>query len=44
VLWEASRPGSASWATPIIVEAAGKAQIITFGVPWVIAYALTDGT
>jgi outer membrane protein assembly factor BamB len=44
VLWETSRPVSASWATPIVAEAAGKTQIITHGVPWVIAYALADGT
>ena len=44
VLWETSRPVPASWATPIIVEAAGKTQIITLNVPWVIAYSLADGT
>ncbi len=44
VLWERSRPVTASWATPIIVDAAGKTQIITAANPWVIAYALGDGT
>ena len=43
VLWERSRPVPASWATPIVVEAAGKTQIITLANPWVIAYALADG-
>ena len=43
VLWETSRPVPASWATPIIIEAAGKTQIITFSVPWVIAYSVADG-
>jgi outer membrane protein assembly factor BamB len=43
VLWERSRPVPASWATPIIVEAAGKVQIVTLGQPWVISYALADG-
>ena len=33
-----------SWATPIVIEAAGQAQVITLAVPWVIAYAATDGT
>jgi len=39
VLWERSRPVSASWATPIVIEAAGKTQIITLSKPWVIACA-----
>jgi outer membrane protein assembly factor BamB len=42
-LWERSRPVPASWASPIIVEAAGKTQIITLGLPWVISYSLADG-
>jgi outer membrane protein assembly factor BamB len=43
VLWERSRPVPASWATPIVIEAAGKTQIITLANPWVIAYAQADG-
>ena len=43
VLWERSRPVPASWATPIVVEAAGKTQIITLANPWVIGYNLADG-
>jgi outer membrane protein assembly factor BamB len=43
VLWERSRPVPASWATPMVVEAAGKTQIITLADPWVIAYTLADG-
>jgi outer membrane protein assembly factor BamB len=43
VLWERARPVPASWATPIIIEAAGKSQIITLANPWVISYALADG-
>jgi hypothetical protein len=43
LVWERSRPVSASWATPIVVEAAGKTQIITLSKPWVIAYAPADG-
>jgi outer membrane protein assembly factor BamB len=33
----------ASWATPIVIEAAGKTQIITLAEPWVIAYTLAGG-
>jgi outer membrane protein assembly factor BamB len=43
VLWQRPRKVGASWATPIVIEAAGKAQIITLAVPCVIAYAATDG-
>ena len=44
VLWERPRQIPASWATPMIIEAAGKVQVVALGVPWVIAYALKDGT
>lgn len=43
-VWEKSRPVASSWATPIVIEAAGKTQIITLGVPWVIAYSFADGS
>ena len=43
VVWQRPRKAGASWATPIVIEAAGKAQIITLAVPCVIAYAATDG-
>jgi outer membrane protein assembly factor BamB len=43
VLWERDRPVPASWATPIVIEAAGKTQIITLANPWVISYALAGG-
>jgi outer membrane protein assembly factor BamB len=43
ILWERSRPVTASWATPIVVENAGQAQVFTAGVPWVIAYNCDDG-
>ena len=43
VIWEKPRPVPNSWATPILVEAAGKTQIITLGGTWVISYAVRDG-
>jgi outer membrane protein assembly factor BamB len=43
ILWQRPRKAGASWATPIVIEAAGKAQIITLAVPCVISYAATDG-
>jgi outer membrane protein assembly factor BamB len=43
VLWERGRPVPSSWATPIVISAAGKTQIITLANPWVIAYAQADG-
>lgn len=43
VVWEQPRPVGTSWATPIVFDAAGTAQIVTLAVPWVIAYAAKDG-
>jgi outer membrane protein assembly factor BamB len=44
IVWQRPRKVGSSWASPIVIEAAGKAQVITLAVPWVIAYAATDGT
>jgi outer membrane protein assembly factor BamB len=43
VVWEKARAVGASWATPIVFDAAGKAQVVTLAVPWVISYAPQDG-
>jgi len=43
VVWQTPRKVGASWASPIVIEAAGKPQVITMAVPWVIAYSATDG-
>lgn len=43
-VWEKPRPVGSSWASPIVIEAAGKPQIITLSLPWTIAYSATDGT
>lgn len=43
LIWERSKPTHGSWTTPIIIEAAGKTQIITLALPFVISYSLTDG-
>jgi outer membrane protein assembly factor BamB len=42
-LWQAPRKVGSSWASPIVIEAAGKPQIITLAVPWVISYDANDG-
>ena len=44
VVWQQSRPVEASWATPIVAEVAGQAQILTLAKPWVIAYSAADGS
>lgn len=44
VVWQQLRKVGSSWATPIVIEAAGKAQIITLAVPWIISYSATDGS
>ncbi len=43
VVWQQPRPAGASWATPITFEVAGKSQVLTLAVPWVIAYSAKDG-
>jgi outer membrane protein assembly factor BamB len=43
VAWEQPRKVGSSWATPIVIEAAGRTQIITLAVPWVISYDAKDG-
>jgi hypothetical protein len=43
IVWQRPRKVGASWATPMVIEAAGKAQVITLAVPWVIAYSAADG-
>jgi outer membrane protein assembly factor BamB len=42
-LWERAKPTHSSWATPIIIKAAGKIQIITLALPFVMSHALANG-
>ena len=42
-LWQTPRPIACSWASPIVIEVAGKPQLATCGQPWVIAYNPVDG-
>lgn len=42
-VWETARSLGASWATPIIIDAAGTKQILTLGAAYVVAYTLEDG-
>ena len=42
-VWEKPRAVGASWATPIIFAAAGKSQLVTLAVPWIISYSPKDG-
>lgn len=44
IVWQQPRKVGSSWATPIVIEVGGKAQIITLAVPWIISYAATDGS
>jgi outer membrane protein assembly factor BamB len=43
-LWERPRQTDPTWSTPVVIEAAGKAQVITLGLPHVVSYALADGS
>ncbi|HTK76838.1 MAG TPA: PQQ-binding-like beta-propeller repeat protein, partial [Gemmataceae bacterium] len=42
--WRVSRPEDTSWATPIVVEHAGNAQVVVPGTNRVRGYDLADGT
>jgi outer membrane protein assembly factor BamB len=44
IVWATPRPAGASWATPIVFDAGGKSQVVALAVPWVIGYAVKDGT
>ncbi len=44
VVWETPRKVGSSWATPIVINAAGTTQIITLAVPWVISYDAANGS
>jgi outer membrane protein assembly factor BamB len=44
IVWQQPRKVGSSWATPIVIEAAGKEQVITLAVPWIISYSATDGS
>ena len=41
--WKVSRPEDTSWATPIVVEHGGKAQVIVPGTNRLRGYGLADG-
>ncbi|MBK9139873.1 MAG: PQQ-binding-like beta-propeller repeat protein [Verrucomicrobia bacterium] len=43
VAWQVPRKVPESWASPIVVEAAGRAQIITLAGEFVIAHSAGDG-
>ncbi len=43
VVWEKRRAAGDSWSTPIVIEHAGRTQIIVAAVPSVIAYDPKDG-
>jgi outer membrane protein assembly factor BamB len=43
IIWQRPRKVGASWASPLVVEAGSKAQVITLAVPDVISYDATNG-
>jgi outer membrane protein assembly factor BamB len=43
-VWEKTKPTHGSWASPIVIEAAGKQQVITLALPFVMGHALGDGS
>ena len=43
VVWQTPRPVGASWASPVVAEAAGKPQILALGGELIIAYHARGG-
>jgi outer membrane protein assembly factor BamB len=43
-VWESVRPVPCSWSSPILINVAGHAQLITCAEPWLIAYEPTTGS
>ena len=43
-VWEMPRAVPASWTSPIVVESAGRKQVISATSPWVFSYDPVDGT
>jgi len=43
LLWERAKPTHDSWASPIIFESAGKTQIVSLALPFVMSHSLADG-
>ncbi len=42
-IWEVSRPVPCSWSSPMLIDVARQAQLITCAEPWVIAYEPATG-
>ena len=43
IIWQAKRPVSGSWTSPIVAKINDEFQLITCGDPWVIGYNPADG-
>lgn len=42
-VWQQGRAVASSWTTPIVIQHAGRDQLITAANPWIIAYDPNDG-
>jgi outer membrane protein assembly factor BamB len=42
-VWETARPVPCSWSSPILIDVAGQAQLVTCADPWAIAYEPRTG-
>ena len=42
-VWEKARHAGASWSSPTVFEAGGKAQVVLLSLPFASSYAATDG-
>lgn len=43
-VWEKTKPTHGSWASPIVIDAAGRQQVITLALPFVMSHSLSDGS
>lgn len=43
IVWQKQRKAGASWASPAVFEAGGKAQIVVLSLPFAMSYAANDG-
>lgn len=43
IVWEAKRPVGQSWASPLVIDAAGRTVVVCCSIPWVIAHDIESG-
>ena len=44
ILWRVPRNVQVSWATPVLLRAGGRDELVTSGTEWIVAYVPSTGT